>query len=329
MDFSTISSDKPSNALPLLRQAMTSITRFEPQDLLTASHAGSNLTMLSNRSAAAHHTNRHSSRLHSHVWHEICLPLEGPSAIETDDAIYALDPSVRPALIINAPGMAHCERRMSKDSSHAMQWFAFSKTYIISMISMHTPVNKWQIPLRWQVRGKVASQATAALPLVSNLQGQCDPSAFTHRFESFRMAMLALAANVYQQAMTPRSKPLDEHPLGQHHLELLQQLALFIEQHLDQPIRLEQLASIAHFSPNHLNTLFRRWTGLPVHAWLVKKRMDKAMQLLQQPGMLAKQVALEVGYDDPLYFSRAFHKHFGFWPSQAKESESSMSSENG
>jgi AraC family transcriptional regulator len=98
-------------------------------------------------------------------------------------------------------------------------------------------------------------------------------------------------------------------------MEMLRELARFIEQHLDRPIRLEQLASVSHLSPNHLNTLFRNWTGLPVHAWIVQKRMDKAMTLLRQKGMLAKQVALRVGYSDPLYFSRAFHKHFGRWPS--------------
>lgn len=310
------------NVLPLLRQAMTSITQFEPQDLLTASHVGRRLSPLSHRSAAAKTTHRHATMLHSHVWHEICLPLAGHCAIETADAIYALD---RPSAAILAPGMIHCERRLSHDSSHAMLWFAFSRAYIISMISIHSPGNTWHTPFRWQISGRVASQMTAALPLISNLhehrEDHIDTSEFTKHFESFRLALLALASHVYQQAMTPRSQTNPENPLGQHHLELLKQLAMFIEQHLDQPIRLEQLASIAHFSPNHLNSLFRRWTGLPMHAWLVKKRMEKAMHLLQQPGRLAKQVALEVGYDDPLYFSRAFHKHFGFWPSQAKEAD--------
>lgn len=318
MDFPTITPDRPLDMLPFLRQAMTSITRFEPADVLTDAHVGSRLLPMDKRSAAANHANRHTTMIHSHVWHEICLPIAGQCAIETVDAIYMLD---RPSAAIFAPGMLHCERRLGKDRSHALLWFAFSKSYIISMISIHTPLNQWHTPFRWQVTGRVASQMTAAMPLVSNLEEHVGTAAFTKRFESFRLALLALASNVYQQALTPRSQTGHENSLGQHHLELLQQLAMFIEQHLDQPIRLEQLASIAHFSPNHLNSLFRRWTGLPMHAWLVKKRMEKAMHLLQQPGMLAKQVALEVGYDDPLYFSRAFHKYFGYWPSQAKESE--------
>jgi AraC-like DNA-binding protein len=39
------------------------------------------------------------------------------------------------------------------------------------------------------------------------------------------------------------------------------------------------------------------------------------MQLLHDGHLLVKQVARRVGYEDPLYFSRAFHEYYGQWPS--------------
>lgn len=316
MDISTINSADSAAALPLLREALTTITRFDLSHLLCAQHVGTKLEMLKptkGKKPAGRSKDRHPTNLHDHVWHEICVPLAGECAMETAAGVYALD---APCMAVCSPGMLHCERRISQNSTHAALWFSFGKAYVISMLSIYKPVEHWATPLRWQTTGRLATQVTAAL---SVFDGKRESLNSHVKLEAFRLALLALASDVYRQAMIGSPKPADKNSLGHHHVQLLKQLALFIEQHLDQPIRLEQLASIAHLSPNHLNTLFRRWTGQPMHAWIVTKRMEKAMKRLLQPGVLAKQVAIEVGYDDPLYFSRAFHKHFGFWPSQAKE----------
>lgn len=314
MDISTITSENPLAALPLLQQALTTITQLDAEHLLSAHHTGRQLRPLKVTNAKAKAAHRHATNLHAHVWPEICLPLTGQSAMETANGIYAFE---SPFAAVFPAGMVHCERRISRSSSHGVLWLSFGKAYVISMISIYQPDGVWHTPLRWQIAGRLASQMVATLPVFSSSENDL---AALLALEPFRLALLALVADVYRQAMSPpRHQSDEEGSLGHHHVELLKQLAMFIEQHLDQPIRLEQLASIAHLSPNHLNTLFRRWKGQPVHAWIVARRMDKAMALLQRPGMLAKQAALEVGYDDPLYFSRAFHKHFGFWPSQAKE----------
>lgn len=313
MDIPTINADKPIDALPLLREALTTISRFDEHHLLSAHHVGRRLQTLKAGRKKSSDSNRHLTNMHAHVWHEMCLPLAGHAAMETVDGVYAFE---SPMVAVFEPGMVHCERKASKDSSHAVLWFSFGKAYVLSMLSIYRPQEQWHTPLRWQVTGRLASQLFVTLPVFG--AGGSD-HASPLRFEPFRLALLALTAEVYRQAMLPVRKSAMDHELGHHHVTLLKQLAIFIEQHLDQPIRLEQLASLAHLSPNHLNMLFRRWTGQPMHAWIVTKRMEKAMALLQQPGSLAKQVAIETGYDDPLYFSRAFHKHFGFWPTQAKE----------
>jgi AraC-like DNA-binding protein len=45
--------------------------------------------------------------------------------------------------------------------------------------------------------------------------------------------------------------------------------------------------------------------------------MEKALQLCRQKQRLVKEIAAAVGYEDPLYFSRAFRRYFGRSPTEA------------
>jgi AraC-like DNA-binding protein len=44
--------------------------------------------------------------------------------------------------------------------------------------------------------------------------------------------------------------------------------------------------------------------------------MQRAAALLQQPGVMVKTVALDLGFSDPFHFSRAFKRHFGVTPAR-------------
>ena len=50
----------------------------------------------------------------------------------------------------------------------------------------------------------------------------------------------------------------------------------YIEEHLDQDLSLARLADVAGVSASHLKTLFRRSTGLPVHEYVVQRRVERA-----------------------------------------------------
>jgi AraC family transcriptional regulator, transcriptional activator of pobA len=55
-------------------------------------------------------------------------------------------------------------------------------------------------------------------------------------------------------------------------------------------------------------------TGRSTKEWVLDRVMLEAARLLRFTDMTVQQVALQVGYDDPLYFSRAFKRHFGDSP---------------
>lgn len=54
----------------------------------------------------------------------------------------------------------------------------------------------------------------------------------------------------------------------------------YIDQHLDQPLELADLAQIAHFSPWHFHRLFTAWVGETLGDYLRRRRLACAAQQL-------------------------------------------------
>lgn len=85
------------------------------------------------------------------------------------------------------------------------------------------------------------------------------------------------------------------------------------------PWTLAELASLAHLSVPHFTELCRRQTGLPPLGLLIRLRLQRAMDLLQQGNHNVAEASRAVGYDDPFYFSRLFRKHMGMAPSACRQ----------
>jgi AraC-like DNA-binding protein len=81
--------------------------------------------------------------------------------------------------------------------------------------------------------------------------------------------------------------------------------------------RLHSLADAArqcHVDPAYLCRLFRRYAQQSPHQFLMRLKMNLAADRLQDPGVLVKKVAVELGFLDPFHFSRAFKQVFGVSP---------------
>lgn len=88
-----------------------------------------------------------------------------------------------------------------------------------------------------------------------------------------------------------------------------------IESHLDEPLDLERLAAVAHFSPFHFHRLCSAWLGETLGDYLRRRRLESAaMRLRAQPRLGILQVALSVGFGSGEAFTRAFKARFGVAP---------------
>lgn len=90
----------------------------------------------------------------------------------------------------------------------------------------------------------------------------------------------------------------------------------YVSRRLDQPLTADEIAAAGSCSSATAARLFARYTGLSVLSWVRDRRMRAAAELLRTTGLRVNEVAREVGYPDPLYFSRVFRTTFGVAPSR-------------
>ncbi|WP_412850878.1 helix-turn-helix domain-containing protein [Chryseobacterium sp. PMSZPI] len=75
--------------------------------------------------------------------------------------------------------------------------------------------------------------------------------------------------------------------------------------------QVQQYADLLTITPLYLNEAVKEVTGYPASFWIQQKIVWEARRLLFYTTMDVKQIAFELGYDDPVYFSRFFKKATG------------------
>jgi AraC family transcriptional regulator len=88
----------------------------------------------------------------------------------------------------------------------------------------------------------------------------------------------------------------------------------FIESNLDQRLTLDELAALAQLSVPHFKVLFRETFGVPVHRYVVQRRVDRAKALLLQGKLSTSQVALETGFSHQSHMAHWMNRLLGLTP---------------
>ena len=86
-----------------------------------------------------------------------------------------------------------------------------------------------------------------------------------------------------------------------------------IEQSYSEPVTLHSLAAELHRQGAYLGAMFRRETGVPMHHWLTRVRLDHAAVLVRE-GVKVEVVSMLVGYRSKKNFYRQFKRRFGTTP---------------
>jgi AraC-like DNA-binding protein len=109
-----------------------------------------------------------------------------------------------------------------------------------------------------------------------------------------------------------------------HHkdYDLIQPVIGRIQEYPDQELSLEEASRLVGRSPSTVTRLFKKVTGRSFKQYQVSYRLElAATQLHAMPNRPISEIALAVGYDDPLYFSRVFRKQFSCSPSEYRQQE--------
>ena len=97
---------------------------------------------------------------------------------------------------------------------------------------------------------------------------------------------------------------------------LARRAASYVEQNLQRPLSVSEVAEHCCVSPGHLTHVFKAELGVPPVRYMQQMRVDRAKRLLADESLFVYEVAHKIGLDDPFYFSRMFKKVSGLSPEE-------------
>jgi AraC-like DNA-binding protein len=87
-----------------------------------------------------------------------------------------------------------------------------------------------------------------------------------------------------------------------------------IDAHLAERITLYQLARMAGLSTGHFSRAFKQTFGVPTHAYLIRRRVERAQSVMLSTQLPLSEVALACGLSDQAHFTRMFRRIVGETP---------------
>ena len=117
------------------------------------------------------------------------------------------------------------------------------------------------------------------------------------------------------------STPAEEQHLRD--LARLRRVRDLIDREYAQPLNVEALARVVHMSAGHLSREFRRAYGESPYAYLMTRRIERAMALLRRGELSVTEVCFEVGCGSLGTFSTRFAELVGMSPSAYRRQQAS------
>ena len=136
----------------------------------------------------------------------------------------------------------------------------------------------------------------------------CDQIYFKYYdwFEKFDIVL-----NLIIKLLSERIKARSEKPISLS-------VKMYIRNNLANKLTLLTIANSVGYSPNYLDTTFKKITGLSVVDYIINERINEAKRLLDEGVLSLRDIAFEVGFEDYNYFSRTFKKRVGKTPTEYK-----------
>lgn len=117
--------------------------------------------------------------------------------------------------------------------------------------------------------------------------------------------------NNYSDFIDHSQKHRSPSRFGDHELAIVDAM---IDEHMDQPITVDDMAEALHCSKFYFLREFKKLTGETPYQHLLNRRLDRARSTLQAGQRDILSIALSVGFNDQSHFTRAFKKRFGKTP---------------
>jgi AraC-like DNA-binding protein len=129
-------------------------------------------------------------------------------------------------------------------------------------------------------------------------------------------SMLNLTGHLYLfldalQKSSVNRRPLEKGNINNFYVE---EAIAFIENNYQYNITVEDIAIFCNLSRSYFSKVFKEITHSSPQDFLIRYRLGKACELLENQSLSVTEVGVKVGYQHPLRFSRAFKNAYGVSP---------------
>ncbi|AJQ98954.1 Propanediol utilization transcriptional activator [Enterobacteriaceae bacterium bta3-1] len=88
----------------------------------------------------------------------------------------------------------------------------------------------------------------------------------------------------------------------------------YIDTHLSEELRLEDVAANVYLSPYYFSKLFKKYQGIGFNAWVNQQRMINAKEMLQHSDWSIASIAKNLGFSQTSYFCKVFRQAYNVTP---------------
>ncbi|OZI32424.1 AraC family transcriptional regulator [Bordetella genomosp. 10] len=201
---------------------------------------------------------------------------------------------------------AGCDSFWEGDSGHSVRLRIPPGLIALAAEQLGPRNTRLEIRNVFSVRDPVIERLTQSLVLELDMAAHPAQTLIIDSLSTALGAHLLRKYNAFEARESSRDRSLGQIEIAR--------LTAFIEDNLDQPISLDDLAAIVNVSRFHFSRLFKRTVGVSAIHFVERCRILRAQSLITGTDLPLAEIALTTGFSDQSHFTRRFHRHVGCTP---------------
>lgn len=128
------------------------------------------------------------------------------------------------------------------------------------------------------------------------------------------LELLYHGLNGYKDCQCEERKQYDS-----YYIEKVYEIKQFLEENWNKKIRLDQISEIYKINKTYVKEIFKAYFDMSPHQFVVKLRLEKSIELLEQKEMKIIEIAELTGFSSSSRYSECFKKNYGCLPSKYRQ----------